>query len=98
DVPVAPGRPHERRQYPLGVDHRGPEGPGVGAELGQRDREDHEQDAEQGPGPIPAEALAHVASVASAADGAAPSARRAERKPAPTPSTTQVIGSSRKPL
>ena len=89
DVPLLAGRADERRERPLRVDARRAEVPGVGAELGQRDRHEHEQHA----GEEPALPLGHAG-----AASAARSLTGCEQYAAASPITNHVSGSSRKPL
>ena len=90
EIPFPVGCAHERAEEAARVDGRGREGPAAGAEV--RHRHDH-QDAErrqERPDFHPCKAL-HGSSMAS------PSAREST-KLAATASTSQVTGSSKKPL
>ena len=93
-------RPDKWSERALGIDGPGPEGPGVGAQLGQVDRNEQEQDAHERPGAPLAELLPHgaVAERRRERSAAGRWASRQVSQPAATPSTSQVMGSSRNPL
>ena len=96
----SPGRAHQRRQRTLRVDRPRPKAPRIGAELGQVDRHEHEQDADQDPRAARAELLVHETVAARRRERSAAGAWASCQvsQPAATASTSQVIGSSRKPL
>ena len=89
---------------PCGSTVAGPEVPGVRAQLGQGDRHEREQDADQHPGARAGASRSPRScgrrhAVARRARRARALGRRAsDSQPAATASTSQVIGSSRKPL